>query len=433
MTAPVKRIPFKFTPKQKIFYADPHRFKVMAKGRRFGATMSEAKNLIKTMIRFQGSKSAWFDTTYRRMISYVNEYFIPVLGKMQLPEGYWSWNGTTKQLKIGTSILDFFSADKPQNIEGGGYGFGGGMVLNEAGIILENRKLWQISILPMAMDGSAWVHFIGTPKGKFDSEGQETLYFEQYKKGQDPANKNWKSFQFSSYDNLIENGGYLKPEELQMVIDEQPVEIQPQEILGQFIDIKEKRVFRRDWFEVVDSAPDDTFIQQKIMSMDTAMKVNDDSDDSAVLVIYKTVDSYYIINCLCDKFEFPELRKETIAMAELWKPDAVLIEDCASGTPLIQSLKASVMPVLAIRPDANKLVRARAVAPTCQARKIKLVKGEWNSKFINQLCSFPSGHDDIVDSFTMAINWFKDYGPTVPMEEYVTAKLDLTPNYMMGF
>ena len=55
-------------------------------------------------------------------------------------------------LKIGNSSLDFRSADKPENIEGFGYAL---IILNEAGIILKNRRLWEETIRPMAMDYKA--------------------------------------------------------------------------------------------------------------------------------------------------------------------------------------------------------------------------------------------------------------------------------------
>ena len=59
--------------------------------------------------------------------------------------------------------MDFRSADKPENIEGFGYAL---IILNEAGIILKNRRLWEETIRPMAMDYKAKVIIGGTPKGK---------------------------------------------------------------------------------------------------------------------------------------------------------------------------------------------------------------------------------------------------------------------------
>jgi predicted phage terminase large subunit-like protein len=368
-------------------------------------------------------------------MTYVEKYFLPELEKMKFPKGSWEWRAGQRQLRIGKATVDFFSADLPENIEGSGYGWGGGIVLNEAGIILKNRNLWSVSILPMIMDGSAWVHLIGTPKGKLDPDGKKTLYYEQYLKGLDPVNHpNWKSFNYSTYDNSIDKGGFLRREDIEEVVNEQPIEFRPQEIYGEFIDVISKGIYKRDWFEIVDTPPDPKTVLYKVLSLDTAMKVSATNDDSAAVVILQTKDAYYIVHCIADKFEFPELRDECLALYRRWKTDAVLIEDCSSGIPLIQSLQSTTMPVLPIKASVAKEVRARAITPTCQARKVKLVKGPWNDMFLNQLLSFPSGHDDICDSFSQALNWFRDYsGGAIGVKEYSTQKLDFTPNYMQGF
>jgi len=357
----------------------------------------------------------------------------------------WEWKASLKELNITlngfTSVLDFVSADRPENIEGFGYGNGGGIVLNEAGIILRDRNLWNISILPMSMDGNAWIHFVGTPKGAHDEDGKDTLYYAQYKKGLDPEKfPNWKSFKFSTYDNIKPNG-FLEEKVVDEVINEVPIEIRPQEIYGEFIDIKEGQIFKEEWFPIVETLPVDSAFQLKIMSLDTAFKANDESDYSVVLVVYQTRDSYYIVDCICDRLEFPELVHETQRLYGIYKPDAVIVEDKASGQSLVQTLKAyTTCPVLPINPAGDKKVRARAATPVCQAGKIKLLRGSWNRQFIMQMTGFPCGHDDICDAFSLSINYFKDMGPVGSpkddLPEYLTENLygdNNTPNSMMGF
>jgi len=52
--------------------------------------------------------------------------------------------------------------------------------------------------------------------------------------------------------------------------------------------------------------------------------------------------------------------------------------------------------------------RLRSFEAYFQAGKVKLVRGDWNEAFINELTSFPSPqmHDESVDCITMALNYY---------------------------
>lgn len=50
------------------------------------------------------------------------------------------------------------------------------------------------------------------------------------------------------------------------------------------------------------------------------------------------------------------------------------------------------------RESGSKGDRAEPFAAQCEAFNVFLVKGDWNEAFIDELCSFPVGHDDQVDA-----------------------------------
>lgn len=53
----------------------------------------------------------------------------------------------------------------------------------------------------------------------------------------------------------------------------------------------------------------------------------------------------------------------------------------------------------------DKEARARAFAAQCEAGNVRLVRGAWNQRYIDELCGFPSGtHDDQVDASSLAFN-----------------------------
>ena len=71
--------------------------------------------------------------------------------------------------------------------------------------------------------------------------------------------------------------------------------------------------------------------------------------------------------------EFPELKRVLASLAEQWNPNAILVEDRASGQSLIQELKNStVLPIIPVRVDSDKQTRAQAVTPLMEAGKIFL-------------------------------------------------------------
>ena len=70
------------------------------------------------------------------------------------------------------------------------------------------------------------------------------------------------------------------------------------------------------------------------------------------------------------RVEFPELKRVLIAQAEQWKPNAILVEDRASGQSLIQELKSTTLPILPIKVDSDKLSRAQAVTAFLEFGKV---------------------------------------------------------------
>jgi predicted phage terminase large subunit-like protein len=90
------------------------------------------------------------------------------------------------------------------------------------------------------------------------------------------------------------------------------------------------------------------------------------------------------------------------------------VEDAASGQSLIQELKNSTaLPVKPVKVDRDKVSRAYAVTPLCEAGRVYLPQGApWLANFLDEHSSFDKGvHDDQVDTTTQALNYFRGSGP----------------------
>jgi len=391
--------------KQKEIFNSEARFKVIAKGRRFGLTRGFANYVIEQMLN-DVSPILWVDTIYGNIERYVERYFVPVL--KGLPKNYWKYRGNRNELRIGKSVCDFRSADNPENIEGFGYAL---IVVNEAGIVLKNRSLWNESILPMILDYKANVLIGGTPKGKSVKRTNEKhLFYELYGRGETKDEKRqteWKSFNFSSYDNPL-----LDPNDIDELVKQISPALRDQEIYGKFIDKESSGIIKNTWWKFYENE-NDIYRQQvfkKVQSWDTAFKKNQENDYSVCTTWVYTNTGFYLIDVWRGRVEFPELKRKVVELAKLHSVNEILIEDKASGQSLIQELQRNtILPIKAIKVENDKIARVHSVTPLIESGKVYLPKeAHWLKGFLDEMEEFPNGEfDDTVDSVSQFLNAMK--------------------------
>jgi predicted phage terminase large subunit-like protein len=177
-------------------------------------------------------------------------------------------------------------------------------------------------------------------------------------------------------------------------------------------------VFKREWWRTYRDLPQ-TF-ERKVLSADTAFKATDTADYSALTVWGQAAAGFYLLHAWRGRVEFPELKRIVVSLAAQWSPNAIIIEDRASGQSLIQELQSGTsLPVLAVSADKDKVTRASAVTPTIEAGRVFLPESApWLDEYLDELSSFPAApHDDYVDSTTQALNWLRP-APTAGIIDY---------------
>lgn len=224
-------------PQIKIFHEDLDiKYKLIAKGRRFGFTKGAAHACIEWII--EGQSVLWVDTINGNIDKYFERYFEPVLKENNLP---YKWNVQKKVLKLFGGFVDFKSAEHPENIEGFGYHK---IILNEAGIILKNDDLYTKTILPMLMDfPDSQLIAGGVPKGKIKKNGDKHRFYVLFQRAK--GNPKYKTYKYSSYDNPL-----LTPtdiDELALEIAALNEEDKLQEIDGDFIDSSGSNPFAHNY------------------------------------------------------------------------------------------------------------------------------------------------------------------------------------------
>ena len=147
-------------------------------------------------------------------------------------------------------------------------------------------------------------------------------------------------------------------------------------------------------------------------SWDTAIKASACHDASACAVMEPVGEPpvHRLIDMWCERVEYPELKRRVIMLAARDKPEAILIEDKASGQSLIQDLRRETcLPIIAMMPQGDKVTRFARVTPMIEAGQVGLPHyAGWLPAFEQELLSFPNGtYDDQVDALSQYLNWVR--------------------------
>ncbi|MCE9567472.1 MAG: phage terminase large subunit [Planctomycetes bacterium] len=209
---------------------------------------------------------------------------------------------------------------------------------------------------------------------------------------------------------IREPGDVLHPgRESKEAIDRQKVEMGSYAFAGQYQQRPapaEGGIFKAGWFKRY-SAQQDVY-DRIVQSWDTAVKSGELNDPSVCTTWGVRKDGYDLLQVLVRRVDYPNLKRLAISQAEAFGPDAILIEDKASGQQLIQDLQAATkLPVIAINPTADKITRASGVSALVEAGKVSLpTHAAWLTDYEGELLTFPNAsHDDQVDSTTQFLAW----------------------------
>lgn len=185
-------------------------------------------------------------------------------------------------------------------------------------------------------------------------------------------------------------------------------------------------IIPKDWFMVWDQEKPPT-CDYLIQSYDTAFLKSERADFTAITtwgVFYpegKIGEEHYkgdeahliLIDCIKERFDFPELKQEAMRLYEFWDPDSVIIEAKGSGLPLIQELRRMGIPVNTFSPGKgqDKIARLNSVSPIFQDGRVWVPDNRFGEELMEEVSDFPAGeHDDLVDATTLALARFRQGG-----------------------
>lgn len=172
-------------------------------------------------------------------------------------------------------------------------------------------------------------------------------------------------------------------------------------------------ILKLSWFRRYNAAPVAPEAYMVVQSWDTAFKPNQVNDPSVCTTWLVTIHGYYLLDVWRKHVDFPTLRRTAANLAAKWRPDAILVEDKASGQSLIQEMRQMpvALPVIAIEVEADKISRANAIAPMLESGLVHIPEhAPWLVDYEAEIATFPLGaNDDQVDSTTQALAWMRTH------------------------
>jgi predicted phage terminase large subunit-like protein len=172
---------------------------------------------------------------------------------------------------------------------------------------------------------------------------------------------------------------------------------------------REGNMIRREWWEFYDSSDYENGnlkFDNMIMSVDATFKDQKKNDFVAIEVWGKRENRYYLVDVINEHLDFPNtLRKILLVKAKYLNITAILIEDKANGTGIIQVLREEITGIISVEPDVSKEARVNRVSFIIEAHCCYLPRDKkFTWEFIEQCSAFPNGkHDDLVDSMSQAL------------------------------
>jgi predicted phage terminase large subunit-like protein len=164
-------------------------------------------------------------------------------------------------------------------------------------------------------------------------------------------------------------------------------------------------MIKRNQIQYCEELPRRNSSSAYIQSWDPAQKPGEANARSACLDILVQDNNYFIAHALVGQWECDDLEQRVLSRADKQKPNVILIEDAGSGIALIDRLKRKGLPVVAVKPEGDKVIRLlRQISKFANRQVFVLKSAPGRTELETELFSFPGGQrDDLVDALSQAL------------------------------
>ncbi|HEY3965444.1 MAG TPA: phage terminase large subunit [Planctomycetaceae bacterium] len=170
-------------------------------------------------------------------------------------------------------------------------------------------------------------------------------------------------------------------------------------------------MFHRDWFKTVPELPRGAKVA--VRYWDKA--ATDGGGDYSVGVLIVEYDGLWyvadVVRGQWSTFQRNSIIRQTAQLDNQRFDNCVTVVEQEPGSGGKESATFTIHKLAGMRVRADKVTgtkaaRAQPFADQCEAGHVFLVRGKWNTRFVEELCVFPAGdYDDQVDASSGAFAW----------------------------
>lgn len=167
---------------------------------------------------------------------------------------------------------------------------------------------------------------------------------------------------------------------------------------------------RWEWFGQYDAGLPRQAYQSVVQSWDTAMTAEPTSDWSVCLTFGFLDAKWHLLDVFRRRLDYPDLKRQVVQLSKQWRPEAIIIEDAATGKPLYQELRhehSCGARLCLYKPVLDKETRVETQSGKLEAGLVVMpVSADWLAELRAELLGFPNKkHDDQVDALTQFLHW----------------------------
>jgi predicted phage terminase large subunit-like protein len=378
-------------PWQQEVWGDATRFKIVAAGRRTGKSRLAAWLLIVNALE-AGKGHVFYVAPTQGQARDIMWQTLLELGNPVIVSSHIN----NLQIKlINGATISLKGADRPETMRGVSLKF---LVMDEYADM--KPEVFEQILRPALADQKGNALFIGTPMGR-------NHFYELYQYAELDDDPTYKAWHFTSYDNPL-----LDSEEINVAKKSMSSYAFRQEFMASF-EARGSEMFKEDWVKFAESPEyGDYYIAIDLAGFEEVNKQrtkNSKLDETAIAVV-KVNDNghWHIENIVYGRWELSETARKIFEVVRDYRPIGIGIEKGiarqAVMSPLTDMMKRYGMFFRVDELTHGNKKKTDRVMWALQGRFengfITLSKGEWNSRFLDQLFQFPDPltHDDLVDA-----------------------------------
>jgi predicted phage terminase large subunit-like protein len=261
-------------------------------------------------------------------------------------------------------------------------------------------EVFEQILRPALADQKGGALFIGTPMGR-------NHFYDLYKYAELDDDESYTAWHFTSYDNEL-----LDPDEIDLAKKSMSSYAFRQEFMASF-EARGSEMFKEDWVKFGETPEiGDYYISIDLAGFEDVSKKktkNSKLDESAIAIVKVNENGWHLENIIHGRWDLAETARKIFEVVRDYRPISVGIERGISKqavmSPLMDLMKQRGRFFVVEELTHGNRKKTDRIMWALQGRfengQITLGKGEWNSRFLDQLFQFPDvlTHDDLVDAF----------------------------------